>query len=91
VSYQVINAKVGNITLTMAGIGPDPSVPVGMSIGVLDSLACTAVIDNSAAQVGSQLVGTATGATSMCVKLYDPGTFAADQAVTYEIWLKYTK
>ena len=62
-----------------------------MSIGVLSSIACTAVMDNPAAQVGSQLVGTATDTTSMCVKLYDPGTFAADQTVTYEIWLKYTK
>ena len=91
VSYQVINAKVGNVTLTLNAIGPDPSVPIGMSIGVLNSLACTAVMDNPAAQVGSQLVGTATGATTMCVKLYDPGTFVADQSVTYEIWLKYTK
>jgi hypothetical protein len=91
VSYQVVNAKVGGVTLTMAAIGPDPSVPIGMSIGVLNSLACTAVMDNPAAQVGSQLVGTATGVTTMCVKLYDPGTFAADQAVTYEISLKYTK
>ncbi len=90
-SYHVINAKVGTVTLTMAAIGPDPSVPIGMSIGVLNSLACTAVMDNAAAQVGSQLVGTATGATTMCVKLYDPGTFAADQTVTYEISLKYTK
>jgi hypothetical protein len=91
VSYQVINAKVGSVTLTMAAIGPDPAVPVGMSIGVLSSLACAAMMDNPAAQVGSQLVGTATGAITMCVKLYDPGTFAADQTVTYEIWLKYTK
>jgi hypothetical protein len=49
------------------------------------------VMDNAAAQVGSQLVGRATGVTTMCVKLYDPGTFVADQAVTYEIRLKYTK
>jgi hypothetical protein len=91
VSYHVVNAKVGNVTLTMAAIGPDPSVPIGMSIGVLNSLACTAVMDNPAAQVGSQLVGTATGVTTMCVKLYEPDTFAADQSVTYEIRLKYTK
>jgi hypothetical protein len=91
VSYQVINAKVGTVTLTMAAIGPDPSVPVGMSIGVLSSIACTAVMDNPAAQVGSQLVGTITSASTLCVKIYDPGTFVADQILTYEIWLKYTK
>ena len=91
VAYHVISAKVGTVTLTMNAIGPDPAVPVGMSIGVLNSIACTALMDNPSAQVGSQLVGTVTSATTLCVKLYDPGTFVADQTLTYEIWVKYTK
>jgi hypothetical protein len=90
-SYHVVDAKVGMVTLTMTGIGPDPSTTIGMSIGVLNSIACTAVMDNLDARVGSQLVGTATGATTLCVKLYDTGTLALDQTVTYEITVKYTK
>jgi hypothetical protein len=91
VSYHVLDARVGIVTLTMTGIGPDPSTTIGMSIGVLNSLACSSVMGNLDARVGSQLVGTATGPTTLCVKLYDTGTLAADQTVTYEISVKYTK
>ena len=90
-SYHVINAKVGTVTLTMNAIGPDSSATIGMSIGVLNSIACTAVMENPTARVGSQLVGTATGVTTLCMKLYDAGTVALDQALSYEIAIKYIK
>ena len=90
-SYHVVSARVGLVTLTMTAIGPDSSTTIGMSIGVLNSLACSSVMDNLDARVGSQLVGTATGVTTLCVKLYDSGTLALDQTVTYEVSVKYTK
>ncbi len=91
VSYHVINAKVGTVTLTMNAIGPDSSATIGMSIGVLNSIACTAVMENPTARVGSQLVGTATGVTTLCMKLYDAGTIALDQTLSYEIAINYIK
>ena len=90
-SYHVVEAKVGLVTLTMTAIGPDSSATVGMSIGVLNSIACTAVMENPTARVGSQLVGTATGPTAVCVKLYDVGSIALEDTLSYEITLKYTK
>jgi len=91
VSYHVVLARVGTVTLTMKAIGPDSSATVGMSIGVLNSIACTAVMENPTARVGSQLFGTATGVTTLCVKLYDAGTVAVDQTLSYEIAIKYNK
>ena len=91
VSYHVVLARVGTVTLTMKAIGPDSSATVGMSVGVLNSIACTAVMDNPTARVGSELVGSATGATTLCVKLYDAGTLALDQTLSYEIAIKYIK
>jgi hypothetical protein len=91
VSYHVVNAKVGNVTLTMTAIGPDSSATVGMSIGVLNSIACTAVMENPTARVGSQLLGTATGLATLCVKMYDAGTIALADTLTYEISVKYTQ
>ncbi len=91
-SYQAVFASVGTVTLTMTGIGPDPSVTIGMSIGVLNGVACTATMENPTARVGSQLIGTATGPTTICVRLYDAGTIvAAEDTLTYEISIKYTK
>jgi len=91
VSYHVVGARVGLVTLTMTAIGPDPSATMGMSIGVLNSIACTAVMENPTARVGTQLVGTATGVTTLCVKLYDAGTVALTDTLSYEITVKYTK
>ncbi len=91
VSYHVVLARAGTVTLTMTGIGPDSSSTIGMSIGVLNSIACTSVMENATARVGSQLVGAATGATTLCMKLFDVGTVAADQTLSYEVSVKYTK
>jgi hypothetical protein len=91
VSYHVVSARVGAVTLTMNAIGPDSTATVGMSIGVLNSIACTAVMENPTARVGSQLIGTVTGDTTVCVKLYDAGTVALDDTLSYEIVIKYIK
>ena len=90
-AFYVINASVGTVTLTMTGIGPDPSATMGMSIGVLNQVACNAVMDNPKAQIGSQLVGTATGITTICIRLYDAGTITADVPFTFEISIKYLR
>jgi hypothetical protein len=90
-SYQAVFASAGTLTLTMTGIGPDPSVTIGMSIGVLNGVACSATMENPTARVGSQLIGTVTGPTTICVRLYDAGTIAAEDTLTYEISIKYVK
>jgi hypothetical protein len=90
-SYHAAVVRAGTVTLTMTGIGPDSSATIGMSIGVWNSIACTSVMENPTARVGSQLVGTATGPTTLCVKIYDVGTVPAGQTLSYEIALKYIK
>jgi hypothetical protein len=42
-------------------------------------------MDNPTATIGSQLIGTASAATSVCVKVYDAGTVPADTTLTYEL------
>jgi hypothetical protein len=90
-AYHVVFSRLGAVTLTMTGIGPDQSTTLGMSIGVLNGVACTAAMENLTARVGSQLIGTATGPTTICVRLFDTGTIAADATLTYEVTVKYTK
>jgi len=87
VNYHFLAAKVGNVTTTMTGIGVDPTITVGMSIGVYSASAvsCTAVLDNPVATIGSQLKGTATAANSLCVKVYDTGTITDPNKLSYEL------
>ncbi len=84
-NYHTFTAKTGDVVLTMKGIGPDPTVKVGMSIGVYTVLTCTAVMDNPSTTIGSQLIGTATATTSLCISVYDIGTIPTGTTLSYEL------
>jgi hypothetical protein len=90
-AFHAVSAKLGPVVTTMTEVGPDPSVTIGMSVGILNSLACTALMDNPKATVGSQLSGTVTGLTTLCIRVYDAGTIAADTTVAYALTIKYIK
>jgi hypothetical protein len=90
-NYHLVTAKVGNVVTTMTGIGLDPTVRLGMAIGVNDLISCTAVMDEPNATIGSTLTGVTTAVTNLCVKVYDPGTVAADATVSYEVKVTYYK
>jgi broad specificity phosphatase PhoE len=89
--YHAVVARSGSVITTMAAIGPDSSATVGMSAGVLNAVACTALGETPTAQVGSQLLATTTGTTTVCFRIYDNGTIATDTTRTYELTVKYTK
>jgi hypothetical protein len=84
-NYYTFIAKTGNVVMTMQSIGPDPTLKIGMQIGVFNGLSCTAAMDNPSTAVGSTLFGLATATTSMCVAIYDPGTVPTGATVTYTV------
>jgi len=85
VNYHLLSAQKGEVTTTMTGIGLDPNVTIGMSIGVYSLVSCTIVLDNPSATIGTQLKGTATAANSLCVKVYDAGTVTGTNTLSYEL------
>jgi len=85
VNYHFLTAQKGDVTTTMTGIGLDPTVTIGMSVGVTDLVSCTVVLDNPVATIGSQLKGTATAANSLCVKVYDAGTVTGTNTLSYAL------
>jgi hypothetical protein len=82
--YHLVTARVGQVTMKMTGIS-DPSIPLGMEIGVYSVLSCTSVMQNPKATIGSSLVGVATSLNTLCLYVFDPGTIPADTTVTYSI------
>lgn len=82
--YHLVVAKPGEVVLTLTGIS-DPSLALGMQIGVFSTLSCTAVMENQKATIGNKLVGLSTSLTNLCIVVYDPGTVPTDATVTYEI------
>jgi hypothetical protein len=91
-NYHVISARVGQVQATITELGPDATTTIGFSVGVLNSLACTALMENPAAKAGSQLTGQATGLVTLCVRMYDTGTLTTtDQTMTYSVAVTYSK
>jgi hypothetical protein len=88
VYYHVVTARVGEVVLKMEGIS-DPSIKLGMQIGVYSTLSCTALMDNPAATIGSKLIGTASSMTQLCIAVYDPGTIPADTSIAYHLTISH--
>jgi hypothetical protein len=82
--YHLVAAKGGDVILKLTGIS-DPKVKLGMELGVYSSGSCIAMLSNSGSVIGTTLNGVATSTTSMCVRMFDPGTIASGATVTYEI------
>lgn len=85
VQFHLFQARAGQVTMTLKGIGPDPTVPIGMEIGVYSTLSCTAIMQNQGATIGNQLVGLTTALNTLCIRVFDPGNIAADVTLTYEL------
>jgi hypothetical protein len=86
--YHLLAARAGQVVMTMNGIS-DPTLTLGMEIGVYSTLSCTGVMSNPSATVGNQLVGLSTTLTQLCVRVYDSGTIPTDATVTYEILVSH--
>jgi hypothetical protein len=86
--YHLVSARAGEVVLTLKGVS-DPSVALGMEIGVYSLLSCTAVMENTQAAIGNKLVGRTTTLTDLCIRVYDPGNIPTDGTITYEITVSH--
>jgi hypothetical protein len=52
---------------------PDTTVPIGVSLGTWNGASCAIEIANDNVSQGSSLIGRATAAGNLCVRVYDVG------------------
>jgi hypothetical protein len=81
-SYPFTVTAAGNATATLLTVG-DPQPKIGVSMGTWNGTSCQIVIANDAAVVGTPVIGTASGAGSLCVRVYDVGNVVTP--VTYQV------
>jgi uncharacterized membrane protein len=75
--YYGFSAKsAGIVTTTVTSLSPDSAATIGVAVGTFDGLSCTPVVVTETAKVGSVLIGTATAAVNLCLKVYDVGLLA---------------
>jgi hypothetical protein len=85
-NLHTFHVMPGPVKVTLASLDPSTAPPlVGLAIGMWDGLSCVAVLQTSEAVPGTVLAGTSSIDASVCVKVWDPGTLAADSTLTYQV------
>jgi hypothetical protein len=86
-SYSFTTAASGNVTATLATLGPDSTLIVGLSLGTWNGTSCQIVLANDKATQASVIVGAASGAGNLCVRVYDVGNVVSP--ATYEVQVNH--
>jgi hypothetical protein len=76
VTHPFLAEASGNIVATLDGLEPEAVASIGVSLGTWNGSACQVVIANDTAVAGATIVGTASIASNLCLRVYDTGTIA---------------
>jgi hypothetical protein len=81
------HTEAGTVTTTLVSIDPDASIAIGLDVGVwvASTSTCSTVLTNVSAAPGASLVGTASGALDLCVRVYDVGNIPDGGLVNYTV------
>jgi hypothetical protein len=72
-SYSFTTAQSGQVTATLTTLAPDSALIVGFSLGTWNGNSCQLVITKDQATQSSYVIGAASAAGSLCVRIYDVG------------------
>jgi hypothetical protein len=76
----------GLVIVTLDSLDPAADAPlIGLGIGMWDGLSCQIVLQTPLGAPGSELIGTASIDSQVCVQVWDLGTLAADAALKYRM------
>jgi hypothetical protein len=79
-TFTFITARSGSINASLDSLGPDSGLTVGLLIGTWNGNACAVSLSKDNAVQGSVIVGAASAAGSLCVRIYDVGNLTAPVA-----------
>lgn len=74
----------GTVTATLTTLEPDATVLIGLGMGTWNGVACSITLANDSATRGTVLLGTASAAGNLCIRVFDNGrlTSTASYVVT---------
>ena len=74
VTHPFLAGSSGNIVATLDSLGPEGVVTsVGLLLGTWNGTSCQSVISNDNAAQGAFVIGAASIASTLCVRIYDVG------------------
>jgi hypothetical protein len=86
-SYTFTTATSGSVTATIATLSPNTALVVGLALGTWSGNACQIILSKDSATQFSFIIGQASQATTLCVRIYDVGN-VVDPA-TYEVQVNH--
>ena len=83
-THSFFTTVTGTVTATLTVLDPAETVTIGMSMGTWNGVTCAIVLANDKAVLTSVVTGTvSTSAGSLCVRVYDVGSFVGP--TNYEV------
>jgi hypothetical protein len=84
-TYPFTAGAGGTVTATLTSVGPDSTVPIGLSLGSWTGSSCQISIANDSATQTAVVTGTVTAAAALCARVYDIGKVTAAQPVSFTV------
>jgi len=63
--------RSGSVTVTLSALRPDNTLTIGLSLGTWNGESCQTVIARDTTVVGNSIVGSASAAGTLCIRVYD--------------------
>ena len=76
-THTFLTVAAGTITVLLSEVTPDATIPVGFVLGTWNGVVCQMSLAMDTAVQGNQLVGSVSGAGSLCVRVHDTGKLTA--------------
>jgi hypothetical protein len=75
--------SAGSVTATLAALGPNNALVIGLSLGTWNGTTCANLLTNDQATQGSTVTGNIGSAGNLCARVYDVGNIV--DLVSYQI------
>jgi hypothetical protein len=83
VTHPFLAGAAGNVVATLDAVGPEGVTAIGLLLGTWNGSSCQTVIANDNAAQGASVIGAASIASNLCVRVYDVGKIPA--LATYQV------
>lgn len=83
VTHPFLAGASGTVVATLDSVAPEAVATIGLSLGTWNGTACQTIIANDSAAQGTLVIGAASIASNLCVRVYDVGKIPA--LATYQV------
>jgi len=84
-NLHTFHTMPGLVKVTLVSVDPADAPIIAMAIGMWDGISCQTVLESYGAVAATELVGTASMDSRVCIKVWDPLTLAEGAQISYQL------